>query len=129
MYTDPKAAYLSTRAESSVHNASPHKLIALLFEACHDNLAIAKGAIQRKEIKQKADAIKKAMDIIVRLQASLDFEKGGQVATKLDDLYTFCTNHLALANVTNDTAKIDEVYRVIAELKQGWSEISGTVVK
>jgi flagellar protein FliS len=129
MYTDPKAAYLSTRASTSVHDASPHKLIALLFDACHENLAIAKGAIERKEVKKKADAIRKAMEIVVRLQASLDFEKGGQVATRLDDLYTFCTNHLALANVTNDVVRIDEVYRVIAELKQGWSGISEAVVK
>jgi len=128
MYTDPKAAYLSTRATSSVHDASPHKLIALLFDACHENLAIAKGAIERKEVKKKADAIKKAIDIVVRLQASLDFEKGGQVATRLDDLYTFCTNRLAMANVLNDSTMIDEVYRVISELKQGWSEISGVVV-
>lgn len=129
MYSDPKAAYLSTRATSSVHDASPHKLIALLFDACQENLAIAKGAIERKEIKKKADAIKKAIDIVVRLQASLDFEKGGQVATRLDDLYTFCTNRLAMANVMNDSSMIDEVYRVIAELKQGWSEISGTVIQ
>ena len=129
MYSDPKAAYLSTRATSSVHDASPHKLISLLFDACHENLAIAKGAIERKEIKKKADAIKKAIDIVVRLQASLDFEKGGQVATRLDDLYTFCTNRLAMANALNDSSMIDEVYRVIAELKQGWSEISGTVVQ
>jgi flagellar protein FliS len=127
MYTDPKAAYLSTRATSSVHGASPHRLIALLFDACHENLAVAKGAIDRKEVKQKADAIKKAMEIIVRLQAALDFEKGGQIATKLDDLYTFCTNRLALANAINDATMIDEVYRVIAEIKAGWSQIDGIV--
>ena len=129
MYTDPKAAYLSTRATSSIHDATPHKLIALLFDACHENLAIAKGAMERKEVKKKADSIKKAIDIVVRLQASLDFEKGGQVATRLDDLYTFCTNRLAMANVMNDSSMIDEVYRVIAEIKQGWSEISGTVIQ
>ena len=129
MYTDPKSAYLSTRATSSVHDASPHKLILLLFDACQENLAIAKGGIERKEIKIKAEAIKKAIDIIVRLQASLDFEKGGQIATKLDDLYTFCTNRLALANAVNDTTMIDEVFRVIAEIKAGWSEIDGVVIK
>jgi flagellar secretion chaperone FliS len=126
MYTDPKAAYLSARATSSVHGASPHRLIALLFDACHESLAVAKGAIDRKEVKQKADAIKKAMEIIVRLQAALDLEKGGQIATQLDDLYTFCTNRLALANAINDIAMIDEVYRVIAELKAGWKQIEGT---
>jgi flagellar protein FliS len=127
MYTDPKAAYLSTRASSSVHDASPHKLVALLFDACQENLAVAKGAIDRKEIKNKAEAIKRAMDIIVRLQAYLDFEKGGSIATRLDDLHTFCTNRLAMANALNDTGMIDEVYKVIAEIKLGWSQIEGMV--
>ena len=129
MYTDPKAAYLSTRASSSVHDASPHKLIALLFDSCQENLAIAKGAINRKEIKKKAEAIKKAMDIVVRLQASLDFEKGEQIAIRLDDLYTFCTNRLAMANAMNDATMIDEVYRVIAEIKAGWVSIGETVTQ
>lgn len=127
MYTDPKAAYLSTRAASSVHDASPHKLIALLFDACLEQLAVAKGGISRGEVKLKSDAIKKAMDIIVNLQAVLDFEKGGQIAINLDDLYTFCTNRLALANVLNDPEKLDEVYQVIAKIKAGWSEIDGAV--
>ena len=125
MYTDPTKAYTDTRASSSVSGASPHKLIALLFEACQEKLSVAKGAMQRGETKNKAEAIKKSLDIIVRLQAALDFDKGGQIATKLDDLYTFCTNHLALANVMNDVSKIDEVYRVIAEIKAGWLEIQG----
>ena len=129
MYTDPKSAYLSTRASSSVHDASPHKLITLLFDACQENLAVAKGAIERKEIKKKAEAIKKAIDIVVRLQASLDFEKGEQIAIRLDDLYTFCTNRLAMANAMNDVTMIDEVYRVISELKAGWASISETVTK
>ena len=81
----------------------------------------------RGEIRDKANAIKKAIDIVVRLQAALDFEKGGAIATRLDDLYTFCTNRLAMANALNDTAMIDEVYKVIAELKLGWSQIEGAV--
>lgn len=129
MYIDPRAAYKSTEASSSVHDATPYKLIALLFDACHENLAIAKGGIQRKDIKVKADAIKKAIDIIVRLQAVLDFDKGGQIAIQLDDLYTFCTNRLALANALNDANHIDEVYRVIADIKLGWKQIEGTVAK
>ena len=43
MYTDPKAAYLSTRATSSVHDASPHKLIALLFDALPGKFGYYKG--------------------------------------------------------------------------------------
>lgn len=129
MYTDPKAVYLQTRATSSIHGASRHKLIALLFDACQENLAVAKGAMERKDVKQKAVAIKKAMDIVVRLQGSLDLEKGGDVAINLDDLYTFCVNRLALANAVNDVTMIDEVFRIISELNLGWSQIEGAEVK
>ena len=127
MYTDARQAYRDTHATSSVSGASPHKLVALLFDACHENLATAKGAITRGDIKTKAHSLKKAMEIIVQLQAVLDFEKGGVIATRLDDLYTFCTNRLALANAVNDTGMVDEVYRVIAELKLGWAEIEKDV--
>ena len=74
----------------------------------------------------KIEAIKKAMDIVVRLQASLNLEDGGQIALNLDDLYTFCVNRLAMANASNDEDMIDEVFKVIAELKLGWSQIEHT---
>lgn len=129
MFTDDaRKAYRDTHATSSVSGASPHKLVALLFDACQENLATAKGAMTRGDIKKKAEALKKAMEIIVQLQAVLDFEKGGVIATRLDDLYTFCTNRLALANAVNDTAMVDEVFRVIAELKLGWNEIGKELV-
>ena len=73
MYTDPKSVYTSTRASTSVCDASLHKLISLLFEACQENLAVAKGAMRRGEVK-KIGSNKKAMDIVVRLQASLNLK-------------------------------------------------------
>ena len=129
MFTDPRQAYKDTHASTSVSGASPHKLIALLFVACQENLATAKGAMMRGDTRAKAIAIKKAIDVVVQLQASLDFDKGGVIATRLDDLYTFCTNRLALANALNDVAMIDEVYKVLAELKLGWSQIEGAVTE
>lgn len=129
MVTDPRQAYRETHATTSVVGASPHKLIALLFDACLESLATTKGAMTRGDVKAKADAIKKAIDIVVRLQAALDFDKGGSIAVRLDDLYTFCTNRLALANVMNDVAMIDEVYKVVAQLKQGWSQIEGATTE
>jgi flagellar protein FliS len=129
MFTDPKKAYRDTHATTSVSGASPHKLIALLFDACQESLATAKGAMMRGEVREKAIAIKKAIDIVVRLQAALDFEKGGVIATRLDDLYTFCTNRLAMANAVNDVGMIDEVYKVVAELKLGWSQIEGVAAE
>ena len=124
MYTDPKRAYLTTRVTTSIHDASPHKLITLLLDACHENLAISKGAIDRNDVKLKVTTIRKAIDIIVNLQACLDFEQGGEIAKRLDLLYTYCTNRLAIANASSDSHIIGEVMTVIAEIKSGWLEIN-----
>jgi flagellar protein FliS len=125
VYTDPKQAYVSTFATSSIHDASPHKLVSLLLDATLAKLAVAKGAMERKDVKVKAEAVKRAMDIIVSLQACLDHEAGGDIAQKLDDLYTFSINRLSLANATNDTFMINDVVRVIGEIRQGWEDIKG----
>ena len=129
MYSNPRQVYKETHATTSVAGASPHKLITLLFDACQESLATAKGAMERGETRNKAISIKKAIEIVVRLQAALDFDKGGVIATRLDDLYTFCTNQLAMANALNDAAMIDDVYKVIAELKLGWSQIEGVAAE
>ena len=125
MLKDPTKIYLETRATSSISVATPHQLIDILFEALLESLAKAKGAMQRGEVKEKAEAVKKSLDIIVRLQASLDFDKGGAIAVQLDELYTFCTNKLALANALNNTENIDDVYKAIAEIRRGWADIKG----
>jgi len=128
MLTDPTKIYRDTRATSSVACASPHQLIEILLDACLEKLAESKGAMLRGEVRMKAESLKRAIDIIVNLQASLDFEQGGSIAVQLDDLYTFCTNRLALANAQNDASKLDEVYRVIAEIRSGWSELKGAAL-
>lgn len=123
MYKNPAKIYQETRSTSAISEASPHKLITIMFEACQEQIAISKGAMMRGDVKTKVKSIKKAIEIIVRLQACLDFEKGGHIAQQLDALYTFCTNRLALANATNDESSLDEVFKVIAEIKLGWTEI------
>jgi len=123
VYTDPRQAYVNTFATSSIYNASPHKLVSLLLDASLTKLAEAKGAMERGEVRDKANAVKRAIDIIVNLQACLDHEAGGDIARKLDDLYTFSINRLSLANAANDTKMLDEVAKVIGEVRAGWEEI------
>ena len=75
MLTDPTKIYRDTRATSSVPGASPHQLIEILLDATLEKIAETKGAMLRRDIKTKAESLKRAIDIIVHLQASLDFEK------------------------------------------------------
>lgn len=117
--------YKSINVESGITDASPYKMIAMLFEGAMDKLSIVRGAIERGDSVQKGEQIGKVIAIVDGLRASLDYEKGGEIATNLGSLYDYMERRLLEANVSNDLAIVDEVYGLLSELKSGWDGISG----
>ncbi len=59
------------------------------------------------------------------LQGALDFERGGELARTLDDLYGYVTRRLLHANGHNDVAAIDEVRGLMAEIRDAWATLPG----
>ncbi|MBT8448959.1 MAG: flagellar export chaperone FliS [Gammaproteobacteria bacterium] len=118
------AAYKKVGNQSAAEFASPHRLIQMLLEGALEKMVIAKGLMERNDIQGKGENISWAIRIIGGLQASLDGDKGGEVAETLGSLYTFVVEHLAKANADNDTKKIDECITIIRNIKEGWDGIS-----
>ncbi len=117
-------AYAKVGVESDVLGASPHRLISLLFEGALSEIARAKKGILRNEIAAKGGAISRAISIIGEgLNASLDKKAGGELAQNLSSLYDYMALRLVTANLTNDLAILDEVARLLTELKTGWDGI------
>lgn len=122
-------AYATVEIESGVHAADPHKLISMLFQGALLAVANARNGIQRKDIAAKGAAISKAIMIIGEgLQSSLDKNVGGELAQNLDALYSYMCTRLLIANVNDDIAALDEVARLLGELKGAWDSIRPTVM-
>lgn len=118
------SAYSRVGIETGIAGASPHRLIAMLFDGALVAIAIARGHMTRNEIAPKGEAISKAIAIIDQgLKASLDEEVGGDLAKKLKALYEYMSNRLLMANIRNDVAGLDEVTRLLGELKGAWEQI------
>ncbi|MBL1265093.1 flagellar export chaperone FliS [Candidatus Methylomicrobium oryzae] len=117
--------YKEVRVQSSVMDATPHRLIQMLMEGVLEKIALAKGNILRKEIAQKGENISKAITIVGGLQASLDKEKGGELAENLNSLYDYMSQRLLMANIQSNEAILDEVADLMLEIKAGWDEIPG----
>ena len=114
------SAYTQTNIESIVHEATPHKLIEMLFKGAKDALSQAVGAIERKDFEAKSKKISKATEIILNLRTYLDKEKGGEVADNLNELYTYMATVIIDANRTNDTEKLREVSALLDTVVDGW---------
>jgi flagellar protein FliS len=61
------------------------------------------------------------------LKSSLDKNVGGELAQNLSDLYEYMCQRLLVANLKNDVAALDEVSRLLTELKGAWEEIRPAV--
>lgn len=117
------SAYTQTNIESIVHEATPHKLIEMLFKGAKDALSQAVGAIERKDFEAKSKKISKATEIILNLQTYLDKEKGGEVSDNLNELYTYMATVLIDANRTNDIEKLREVSALLDTVAGGWASM------
>ena len=125
--TKAAAAYSNTSLQTDVLEASPHKLILMLYDGALLSLNLSKVAIEEKNLKEKIKQITKAIDIIsLGLKASLDVSLGGELALRLDALYDYMCARLAFANATNTVAPIDEVASLLRELREAWEVIGDT---
>lgn len=115
--------YQSVNLASAVEHASPHQLIAMLFDGALSALAKAKGSMEREDISARTEQLNKANDIFFALRDYLDFEKGGEIAENLDSLYDYMIRSVLEANRSNDQEKVQEVMNLLLEIKAGWSEM------
>jgi flagellar protein FliS len=121
-------AYANVGLETGIASASPHKLIVMLYDGALVALLSAKTNIAANNIAAKGLAISKAITIIDNgLRASLDKDAGGEIAANLDALYDYMSRRLLHANLKNDVPAIDEVHRLLADLREAWVAIGDKV--
>ncbi|MFU2209050.1 flagellar export chaperone FliS [Solidesulfovibrio sp. C21] len=108
--------------QTQVATTTQGDLLIMLFDAALKFLSQAKEKIAEKNYAQKGILISKAMDILSELQGSLNAQKGGDLADRLQKLYFFCTARLLAANLKMDVAKIDEVVNILTGLRDAFNE-------
>lgn len=118
------SAYGNIGLETGIVAANPHKLIVMLFDGALAALARAMHEMKAGNVPAKGKAISQAISIIDNgLRASLDKEKGGQIATSLEALYEYMGERLLLANLHNKADILDEISGLLKDLRGTWVAI------
>jgi flagellar secretion chaperone FliS len=134
MYPQRGAAqYRSVRSHGLVAEASPARLVQIMFEQILEQLAAAQGCMARidnnmplNDVIAKGKSLGKAIRLIDHLNNTLDMERGQNIAANLRALYVYMLARLTLANVTNDSSIVAEVAALILKVKSGWDQIVET---
>lgn len=118
--------YAKVGLETDVQAASPHRLVAMLFDGVFDAMNQARQAIQTGNVEQKGRALSRAVRILDEgLRAGLDLS-AGQLAVDLRELYGYVCMRLTQANLKNDLAAIDECQRLLSPVREAWNAIGQT---
>jgi flagellar protein FliS len=124
------ARYQTVRSHGQVADATPARLVQIMFEHILSNLATAQGCMGRirnnlplQEVKTKCKAMSKASQLIGHLDATLDMQKGGQISANLHNLYLYMLGKLIEANLHNDAGIVAEVANLVRTIKNGWDQI------
>ena len=117
--------YQNVGVETGVVDASPHKLVALLFDGFFEALGRARAAMAAGDTETKGRESGRAARIVEEgLKAGLDLRAGGTLANDLAALYAYVGLRLTQANLRNDSALLDECQRLVQPLRDAWRSIA-----
>ncbi|MCP5514392.1 MAG: flagellar export chaperone FliS [Spirochaetales bacterium] len=119
---------LNMYRETSIKTAGQGKLIVLLYDEAIKQIdrAISNLDSGTKKYDRVNSAIIRAQEIITELSASLDFDKGKDIASNLFSLYVYFNQQLMAANLDKDSQPIKPVRNMLFELRSAWKQIENT---
>ncbi|UTZ28399.1 flagellar export chaperone FliS [Vibrio campbellii] len=113
-------SYQQVDLDAQAASANPHQLVVMLIDGLLDEIERIRGHLAASRLEAKGVSINKCMNILIGLSSALDEENGGEIAENLRQLYDFCQVELYYTSVQNDATRLDNVERVMGNVREGW---------
>jgi flagellar secretion chaperone FliS len=110
--------------ESAILTATPEQLVVMLYDGANRFLTQSAIAMRDSRPALAGEKLRRAEAIIDELLATLDMSVG-QIAEQLQALYLFFKEHLSAARLEQSADKVEEVARLMRELRSAWAGIAG----
>lgn len=120
---NPYGGYQNAYRKAAVGTMDQNKLIVMLYDGAIRHLKQALMNMQDGNIEKIHNSLVKSKNIISELMASLDLERGGEIAKNLQSLYTFMFGQLIEANVQKDPKPVENVLGLLMQLRDAWATV------
>lgn len=118
-----QARYRTVDVASKVEAATPHQLVAILYDELLQSLDAMAVATARGDLNQRGERQARALRLLSGLETSLDYKDGGDIALGLAKIYREARRLVIAAARESDPALIAQAREMLAEVAGAWAEI------
>ena len=116
--------YQNAYKKASVNTLDQTKLIIMLYDGAIKNASFAVEHLKSGQIEKVHDCLIKTKNIVTELMATLNMDRGGEIANNLQSLYSYMFSQLIEANMNKKTEPVVVVIDLLKELRAAWTQIN-----
>ena len=116
--------YQNAYKKASVNTLDQPKLIIMLYDGAIKNASFAVEHMKSGQIEKVHDCLIKTKNIVTELMATLNMDRGGDIAKNLQSLYSYMFSQLIEANMNKKTEPVVIVIDLLKELRAAWTQIN-----
>lgn len=110
--------------EYTLESASAVDLVVALYEGILRFLYQASAAVERGDEAGRRTAVKRALDIIIHLQARLRMDVGGRPAQALSEFYATVFAQILQASQSASVEKFEHAIDCVRNVRDAWREVA-----
>lgn len=110
--------------EHALEGASAVDLVVALYDGIIRFLYAAIAAVERGQAEERRVAVKRALDIIIHLQARLRMDIGGRPAQALSEFYASIFAQILQASQSASEAKFEHAIDCVRNVRDAWREVT-----
>jgi flagellar protein FliS len=115
---------MNTYRDHALEGASAVDLVVALYDGIIRFLYAAIDAVERGDADGRRASVKRAMDIIIHLQARLRMDVGGRPAQSLSEFYAAIFAQLLQASQSASKAKFEHAIDCVRNVRDAWREVA-----
>jgi flagellar secretion chaperone FliS len=115
---------MASYQEHALDGASPVDLVVALYDGIIRFLYAAIAAAERGDVAARRVAVKRALAILIHLQARLRMDIGGRPAQVLSEFYASMFALILQASQAASTERFEEVVGCVRTIRDAWRQVA-----
>ncbi|MGO9323070.1 MAG: flagellar export chaperone FliS [Terracidiphilus sp.] len=115
---------MSSYREHALEGASAVDLVVALYDGIIRFLYAAAAAVDHGDAVGRRVAVKRALDIIIHLQARLRMDVGGRPAQTLSEFYAAIFAQILQASQSASKARFEHAIDCVRNVRDAWREVA-----